>query len=581
MRRISLAILLAIFVFSVGNVDSSPIGAFIDTSQSSLNSDTFSKLYEQSRNQVVSVIAGTSVGSGFFWTRDGHILTNVHVVRKNKVVNVYIDERKHYEAKVVASDTEFDVALLKIDEKLNFMPVTLGDSDLVKIGDWVYTIGSPFSLKYSLSVGVVSGLRRNITEGIDETMQVDVAINPGNSGGPLYNLRGEVIGMNVAKIKEDSIGFAIPINDVIFVVGELLRNGKVKYARLGIAFGELSNIPNETIAKKMNLPWPLPYKEGVMVIGVESGAPAEVGGLRVGDLITSFNGKEADDFQRLRRQIALSPIGVPIPLVVKRDGAEVILQVVLTEQPARALDEEVEKEKEFDIPLPGPTPDSTPSPAPIPAPQEEGLNFGQGLSLFFNSVRRAIVEYQGLLSEVSIDFNQQIQLRSTNAFVVDGQYVVTVASFLNPNANYAFVAKYIFNGIPAKLIAIGPWGLAMFKLETSYPNYKKPIVWSDKTEVGDGYYSLVLKDLGNGDSLPYIEPLLNKVGQALIFSARLKKIGWGAPIFNAEGKVIGIWLGADKNMKDPEDVYDSTIALPASLIKKFAETVIEQDKDKE
>lgn len=578
MRRPSFSLLLsAVLVFSTISASPGFAGALVDVSPSPLNSDTFSKLYEKSRDQVVVVVPSAGTGSGFVWTSDGYILTNAHVVRNEKTVNVYVGERKHYEAKVVASDTEFDVALLKIDGKLNLMPVTSGDSDLIKPGDWVYAIGSPFSLRYSLNVGVVSGLRRNITGGIQETIQVDVVINPGNSGGPLYNLYGEVIGMNVAKVSEDGgIGFAIPINDVIFVARELLRSGKIKYARLGIGIYDLSNIPNEAVAKKNDVPWPLPQKAGIMVARVEPGSSAEVAGVRKGDLVKSFNGKEADDLPRLRRQIALSPTGMPIPLVVKRGGAEIILQVVLAERPPGALEAEKKEEKNEDTP----SPDPAPAPVPAPVPQEGRLNLGEGLTVLPPQVGRAIMEYQGLLSEVSIGFGGQIQLRSTNAFAVDSQYVVTVASFLNPNAHYAFTAKYIFNGIPANLASVAPPGLALFKLKGPYPNYKNPLVWSDKVKVGNVYHSLVIKNPGNGDSLPYIERLLNKVGQALIFSAKLKKIGYGAPVFNSDGEVIGMWLAADKNNQDPEDVYDSTVVAPADLIKKFVETVIEQNKDK-
>lgn len=576
MRRFRFSLLLlAVLIFSVANTNSGFAGVFIETSQNALNSDTFSKLYEKSRNQVVVVVSSKGVGSGFVWTSDGYILTNAHVVGGDKTANVYVGELKYYEAKIVGSDTEFDVALLKIDEKLNLAPATPGNSDLVKIGDWVYAIGSPFSLRYSLSVGVVSGLRRNITEGIQEAIQVDVSINQGNSGGPLYNLRGEVVGMNVAKTSEDGIGFAIPINDIVFVAGEILRSGKVKYARLGIGIYDLSNIPNEVVAKKVGLPWPLPQKEGIMVTQVEPGSPAQTAGVRNGDFIVSFNGKEADDLLRLRRQIALSPTGVPIPLVVKRSGAEVALQVILVERPAKELSKEEEKKEE--VPSPSPAPVPTP-----PVPQEGGLNLGEGLTVLPLQVRQAIVEYQGLLSEVSVGFDGQIQLRSTNAFAVDNQYVVTVASFLNPNAYYAFTAKYIFNDIPANLVSAAPPGLALFKLESPYPNYKKPLVWSDKVKVGNVYHSLVIKNPENGDSIPYIERLLNKVGQALIFSAKLKKIGYGAPVFNNNGEVIGMWFAADKNSKDPEDVHDSTVVVPADLIKKFVEIAIEQqNKDKE
>lgn len=578
MKRSGWCLLLA-FLLTVVNVNIGFAGAYyIETASSSLSQDVFSKLYEQSYRQVVLVINfGKGHGSGFVWSGDGIILTNAHVIKEAQAVEVYIDDRKHYPAKIIGYDSEFDVGVLKIDAE-SILPVALlGNSDQVKVGEWVYAIGSPYGLKDSLSVGVVGGLHRYMNLGVQEVMQLDMILNPGNSGGPLYNLRGEIIGMNVMILKEAGIGFAIPINDVVFVAKEILQNGKVKYSRLGVALGELAEIFSEDIAKKANLTWPLLQKQGVVVVSVGPGSPANIAGLQSGDIIISFNGQQVDKLDKFRRLIALSPSGVSLKMVIKRVGVELTLQVILVER--SAIKDKDESKEEFILPLPTPVPTPTPVPIP-PVPQEGGINFGEGLNILPPQVRQAILEYQGLLSEVSIDFGGQIQLRSTNAFAVDSQYVITVASFLNPNVLYAFTAKYIFNGIPANFVTIAPPGLALFKLESPYPNYKNLLVWSDIVKVGNIYHSLVIKNLGNGDSLPYVERLLNKVGQALIFSAKLKKIGYGAPIFNSSGEVIGMWLGADKNDKDPEDVYDSTVVVSAGLIKKFAATVIEQNKDK-
>lgn len=602
MRRFRLGLfLLTVLIFSVANTNSGFAGAYVETVPNSLSQDVFSKLYEQSLGQVVLVrvinknmTKGT--GSGFIWSGDGIILTNAHVVKMAQAVEVYTDDQKYRPAKIVGYDSDFDVAVLKIDVEPGLSVAALDNSDQVKIGDWVYAIGAPYGLKGSLSVGVVGGLHRYVSLGIQEVMQLDLVLNPGNSGGPLYNLRGKVIGMNAMIVREGSIGFAIPINDVIFAAKEILQNGKVKYSELGVGIGELVEIFSEDIAKKVNLAWPLLQKQGVVVISIKAGSPANIAGLQPGDIIVSFNGQQIEEIGKFRRLVALSPSGVPLKMVVKRVGIELTLQVTLVER--SAVEDAVEDKEEPNIPTPVPTPapDSTPAPAPTPipvppliptpiptpetVPEKDTLNFGQGLALFPDPVRRSIKEYQGLLSEISIGMDEQMRVRSTNAFAVDSQYVVTVSSFLNQDAYYAYLANYLFNGVQAKLAYVTPRGLAIFKLASPYVSYKTPLIWSDKIKMGEVYYSLVIKNPENGDSLSYIRPLLTQVYQALVFDAVMKKIGLGAPIFNVKGEVVGIWFAQDKDPKDPDDIYDSTIAVPAGLIRKTVETIIERDKEK-
>lgn len=582
MRRISKSFLVLFIVFAfISSLHSSFAGVYIGPNEDSLNSDTFSKLYEKSRDQVVLVIAvGAGWGSGFIWTSDGYVITNAHVVEGAKTVEVYIDDRQHYTAKIIGSDLELDVAVLKIDTDLNLTAAAIGNSDQVKIGDWIYAIGAPMGFKYSLSVGVVGGLRRSMIfgSGIQELIQLDIDLNPGSSGGPIYNLRGEVTGISVGKIKEGNIGFAIPVNDVIFVAGELLKNGKVKYSRLGISLRELAEVINEDVAKKWNIAWPLPQKQGIIIVSVEPDSPASKANLQQGDIIVSFNNKPAGDLSRFSREVAFSQPGVEIPLVVRRAGVEINLQVKLEERPATRRSK---KEEEKDDPSVVPTPTPTPAPEPTPDPISNGneIKFGKSLDFFSTPVTRAIREYQGLLSEISVGMDQQVRVRSTNAFAVDGLHVVTVSSFLNPDAYYASLAKYVFNGIPAKLAHVSTWGAAIFELASPYSKYKTPIVWSNDTRIGGAYSSLVIKNPANGDSVPYISLLLNQVGQALIFNAVMKKIGLGAPIFNTKGEVVGMWFVPDKDPKDPEDIYDSTVAIPASMIKKVVEAAVgQQDK---
>ncbi|KKS37982.1 MAG: hypothetical protein A3G49_01355 [Candidatus Sungbacteria bacterium RIFCSPLOWO2_12_FULL_41_11] len=563
-----LMVLLATFVTVNDLHAASSKNKKIDTT---IHPDTFSNLFEKSvKHTVLISVNGKGQGSGFVLTADGFILTNAHVVKDDKEVKVYVSEKKYYKARVVGKpDTELDVAVVKIDEPVNLAPVPLGDSDKVKPGEWVYAIGTPFGLYQSVTVGVVSGVHRGGPfGGTQEVIQTDAAINPGNSGGPLFSIKGEVVGMNSSIInpeKANNIGFAIPINDVLKSAREIIAKGKVTYAHLGVEITDLTQDLDEETAKAKNIPWPLPANEGVFIVGVQENTGAALAGVSNGDIIVSFNGVSITGAFHLQRLVARSPVGVSLPMEVLRNGQKLKLNVVLTERPMRGLEEENGG---------GESPQ-------LPEKKKNSFpNFGESLELLPPAVAEVISGNQGLLTEDSIDWRGNSVYRYTNAFLVDEKYIVSVTSFLNKDPLQAYRSHYFFNRIPAKLVfAESEIGLALFKLEKPYPNYKKPVVFSEKTKVGTIYFSLVLKNIGNGDSLPYSEILLNRVGPALIFPAKVKNIALGAPIFNVRGEVVGLFMNTGIDPNEPKDVSDATYAISAPVIQAFVEAVKENKEN--
>lgn len=347
---VTIAVFVLLMAFSL-STQAGVYFPFESNDKSFIHGDAFVRLYKSTfKYSVFIVVNGEVIGSGFVWTKDGYILTSAHVVTTEKEVVVYINEREYHEARVVGTDKEFDVALLKMLGQFDFAPVIFADSDKVRPGEWVYTIGTPFNFGFrnSITVGIVSGVRRYVTDGVQEVIQTDVALNPGNSGGPVYNLRGEVIGMAVSILPgTNNIGFVIPSNDVLLVAGEILKNGKMTYARLGINIIDLSRITGEKMARQNNLSWPLVQKEGILVIEVTENGPAEVAGVEKGDVVLSFNGGDVENSNRFRRRIALGPIGVPILMTVKRAGKKIDLWVTLVERlPSDKSDREPEKIEE-------------------------------------------------------------------------------------------------------------------------------------------------------------------------------------------------------------------------------------------
>ena len=265
------------------------------------------------------------VGSGFFISEDGYLLTNHHVVEDATDIFVTLTDAREFKAKVIGSDKRTDVALLKVEAKgMPFLPI--GSAKLLKKGQWVMAIGSPFGLESTVTSGIVSALGRETGDYLP-FIQTDVAVNPGNSGGPLLNLKGEVVGIN-AQIVSRSGGFmgislAIPIEEAMSVVDQLRASGSVTRGRIGVQIGEVSKDVAQAIG--------LPKAEGALVGGVEPDAPADKAGVLPGDVITKFGDKPIGRWSDLPRLVGETKPGTTSTLEVWRKGKPLTLKVTVAE----------------------------------------------------------------------------------------------------------------------------------------------------------------------------------------------------------------------------------------------------------
>jgi len=267
-----------------------------------------------------------SLGSGFIISNDGYILTNNHVVEKADKILVKISDGKEYEAKVIGTDANTDIALIKIKPD-NSLPVAeIGDSEKVKVGEWVIAIGNPFGLEATVTAGIISAKGRVIGAGpYDNFIQTDASINPGNSGGPLFNMEGKVIGINTAIVAQgQGIGFAIPVNMAKVILADLKTKGKVTRGWLGISVQDIS----DDIAKNLNHK----NKSGALVSDVFKGDPAEKAGIKVGDIIIEINGKSIKDTHDLLLTIATLQVDQKMNLKAIRDGKEMTFHVTVVER---------------------------------------------------------------------------------------------------------------------------------------------------------------------------------------------------------------------------------------------------------
>jgi serine protease Do len=268
------------------------------------------------------------LGSGFVIDRDGTILTNNHVVDNAQKITVRLADDREYEAKVVGKDPKTDIAIIKIDGQRNLAVATLGDSDRLEVGEWVMAIGNPFGLDNTVTSGIVSAKGRRIGQGpYDNFIQTDASINPGNSGGPLINLRGEVVGINSAIFSQSGgnigIGFAIPINLVKELLPQLRGKGKVTRGYLGVSIQKVT----PEIAESLGLE----KASGALVAGVMKDGPAERAGVKVGDVVVEFDGREVKDSSDLPLLVARTAVDKRVRLKVLRDKAEVALSAVVGE----------------------------------------------------------------------------------------------------------------------------------------------------------------------------------------------------------------------------------------------------------
>ncbi|MCS0589967.1 Do family serine endopeptidase [Massilia norwichensis] len=262
-------------------------------------------------------------GSGFIVSPDGVILTNAHVVRDADEVTVKLQDRREYRAKVLGSDPKTDVAVLKVDAK-NLPTVPVGNSRSLQVGEWVLAIGSPYGLESSVTAGVVSAKGRNIDTNGVQFIQTDVAVNPGNSGGPLFNTRGEVVGINSQIYSQtggyQGLSFAIPIDVAVRIKDQIVATGKVQHAKLGIGLQDVG----QDFADSFKLDSP----DGALVRSVERGSAAEKAGLKSGDVIRKVNGQPIVSGGDLSAIVSIAKPGDRVALDVWRDGK--IIQVNAT-----------------------------------------------------------------------------------------------------------------------------------------------------------------------------------------------------------------------------------------------------------
>jgi serine protease Do len=281
-------------------------------------------------SQAPRELQSSSLGSGFIVSGDGYVLTNAHVVDSADEITVKLSDKREFKAKVIGADRRTDIALLKIDAN-NLPVVRFGDPSKLKVGEWVIAIGSPFGLDSTVTAGIVSAKGRALPqENFVPFIQTDVAINPGNSGGPLFNMRGEVVGINSQIYSRTGgfmgLSFAIPIDVAMNVQQQLRSTGHVSRGRIGVVIEEVS----KELAESFGLKTP----SGALVNAVEQGGPADKAGVETGDIILKFDGKAVDSSRDLPRMVGATKPGSKASMQVWRKSATRELNVVVAEMPS-------------------------------------------------------------------------------------------------------------------------------------------------------------------------------------------------------------------------------------------------------
>ncbi|HZD90917.1 MAG TPA: Do family serine endopeptidase, partial [Pseudolabrys sp.] len=267
-----------------------------------------------------------SLGSGFIIDPSGYIVTNNHVIEGADEIHVILNDGTTLRAKIIGRDTKVDLALLKVNPPHPLKAVKFGDSDKLRLGEWVIAIGNPFGLGGTVTAGIVSARNRDIRSGpYDNYIQTDAAINRGNSGGPLFNLQGQVIGVNTAIISPSGgsigIGFAVPSNTVVPVIDQLRAYGEVRRGWLGVRIQQVT----DQVAEGLGIKPP----RGALVAGVDDKGPAKPADIETGDVIVKFDGQEVKEMRDLPRIVADTPVGKEVDVVVIRKGKEITKKVKL------------------------------------------------------------------------------------------------------------------------------------------------------------------------------------------------------------------------------------------------------------
>ncbi|MBW1773728.1 MAG: DegQ family serine endoprotease [Deltaproteobacteria bacterium] len=286
--------------------------------------DFFEKYF---RDHMPKEFKQRSLGSGFIIDKEGHILTNNHVVEGTDEIKVILSDKREFSAKIIGRDPKTDLALIRVEADSPLTPLSLGDSEKLEVGDWVIAIGNPFGLGSTVTSGIVSAKYRKIGAGAyDNFIQTDASINPGNSGGPLLNTAGEVVGINSAIFSGTGgsigIGFAIPINMVKDLLPQL-KKGKVVRGWLGVMIQQI----NKELKEKLGLK----DEKGALVADVMDGGPAEEAGIKRGDVIISFDGKEIKEMSELPYIVASTPVGKKVIVELIRKGRKKEFEVEVGE----------------------------------------------------------------------------------------------------------------------------------------------------------------------------------------------------------------------------------------------------------
>jgi serine protease Do len=360
------------------------------------------------------------VGSGFIISDDGYVLTNAHVVEGADEVVVTLTDRREFKAKVLGSDARSDVAVLKVDAR-NLPSVRIGDSSKIRVGEWVIAIGSPFNLENTVTAGIISAKARDTGEYLP-LIQSDVAVNPGNSGGPLINMRGEVIGINsqIATLSGgyNGISFAVPIDEVMRVTDQIRKTGKVTRGRLGVQISDVTTDVAESLG--------LGRARGAEVAMVEPGGPADKAGVKVGDIILKFNGKDIERSSDLPRLVGGTAVGSRATVTVWRRGSQLDVPVTIVE---------LQDDK-------SPTAKATPKkPTPEQAPNALGLH----VSDLTAAQKRELKTEAGVLVEFA-------EGRAASAGIRQGDVILQMN-------NVEITGAGQFNGLVAKLDARKPVAL--------------------------------------------------------------------------------------------------------------------------
>jgi len=292
----------------------------------------------------------SSLGSGFIIKENGIVITNNHVIANADDILIKVDT-KEYKAKVIGADPYMDIAVLKMETKDKFKPVKFGDSDKARVGDWVIAIGNPFGLGGTVTSGIISARNRDINlTRYDDFIQTDASINQGNSGGPLFNLKGEVVGINTAIIAPGQagsigIGFAIPANAASNVVDQLINFGETRRGWLGVRIQEVT----KEIAEAVKLKKP----EGALVASVGEKSPADKAGVKAGDIILEFDGKKIDIMRTLPKVVASTKVGKDVQLKIWRNKKLITKKLTLgrleSSQEFKEKNPKIKKTKEIEI----------------------------------------------------------------------------------------------------------------------------------------------------------------------------------------------------------------------------------------